>query len=45
MSDVPKDPVKIERRTVRVKPRSYRPSKAEIEADVSIVAAPASIAF
>ncbi len=34
MSDVPNEPVKIERRRVRVKPRSYQPSNAEMEADV-----------
>lgn len=32
----PKEPVKIARRTVRVKPHSYQPSKAELEAPIDI---------
>lgn len=31
MTDDPKESVKIEHRTVRVKPFSYQPSKAELE--------------
>lgn len=40
----PREPVKIERRTVRVKPHSYQPSKAEMEADISIDATPEEVA-
>lgn len=42
MSDKPepREPRQIERRTVRVKPQSYQPSKAELEEDVSIDATP-----
>ena len=32
----PKPPVKINRRTVRLKPHGYQPTKAELEADMSI---------
>lgn len=34
--DQHKDPVDIKRRTVRVRPHSYQPSKAELEADIDI---------
>ena len=35
---------KIDRATVEVKPSSYQPSKAELEADVSIAADPEDLA-
>ena len=38
-----KKPVEIVRRKVRVKPYSYQPSKAELEADVSVDASPEEI--
>lgn len=31
-----REPVKINRRTVRVTPHAYQPKKAELEADMSI---------
>ncbi|MDE0174310.1 MAG: hypothetical protein OYH76_17995 [Defluviicoccus sp.] len=40
----PREPVKIERRTVRVKPHSYQPSKAELEEPVKIDATPEELA-
>ncbi len=36
MTDEPKEPVKIVRRKVRVKPHSYQPSKAELEVPIDI---------
>lgn len=36
MTDEAKEPVEIVRRPVRVKPHSYQPSKAEMEATIDI---------
>lgn len=36
MTDEQRDPVEIKRRTVRVKPMSYQPTKAEREAPIDI---------
>lgn len=36
MTDGPKDPVEITRRTVRVKPNRYQPTKAELEESIVI---------
>ena len=36
MTDEQREPVAIHRRTVRVKPNRYQPTKAELEADMSI---------
>jgi len=44
MTDEPKERVKIERRTVRVKPHRYQPSKAELEEPVKIDAKPEELA-
>ena len=43
MAEAKKEPVEIVRRQVRVKPYSYQPSKAELEADVSVEASPEEI--
>ena len=39
-----KEPVKIKRRAVRVRPHSYQPSKAELETPVKIDATPDDLA-
>ena len=44
MTDEPRERVKIERRTVRVKPHSYQPSKAELEEPIKIDATPEELA-
>ena len=44
MTDEPREPRKIERQTLRVKPSRYQPSKAELEADVSMDATPDQLA-
>ena len=36
MTDKPREPMKIERDTVRVKPHTYQPTKAEAEAEIDI---------
>ena len=36
MTDEPREPVAIKRRVVSVKPHSYQPSKAELEAPIDI---------
>lgn len=36
MADEPKEPVEIKRRTVRVRPHSYQPTKAEMEETIDI---------
>ena len=44
MTDELKPPSPIKRRPVRVKPHSYRPSKAELEEDVGVDATPEGLA-
>ncbi len=44
MTKETRDPAKIERRTVRVRPHRYQPSKADMEADISIDATPEEVA-
>ncbi len=44
MSKEPREPHPIERRTVRVKPHVYQPSKAELEEPVRIDATPDELA-
>ncbi len=39
----PREPRKIERRTVRVKPQTYQPRKAELEEEFHIDATPEDV--
>ena len=44
MTDKPKDPVKITRHTVRVKPHSYQPKRGEVREEFTIPVTPDELA-